>query len=303
MQSFEVRLCKWDYFGGHGYRIRAVQVSLFDRDQSAICATKSNQLSFPKSCRKHPAGALTDRRLRSGLRLQEHVEASQQRGRMKSTVVIDQLLANDGGATHRQRLECLHEKTSTCRDIPVVQDHRAMMLQYDDIVGVHAARPNEDAVAYQQRLQKALAPSVDRVRSLMGKIAEVARRLGDASASRGFVDSNMAVAARSVGRTRERPVFREPSDSSGPSPPGHRDCFRAANLQGLLCGGELGRRSIVCRPRALRKTASSSSTAHPPEVVARETGLRDRRHLREVFIRKSGVPPRRRGEARSCLNR
>jgi hypothetical protein len=202
MQSFEVRLCKWDYFGGHGYRIRAVQVSLFDRDQSAICATKSNQLSFPKSCRKHPAGALTDRRLRSGLRLQEHVEASQQRGRMKSTVVIDQLLANDGGATHRQRLECLHEKTSTCRDIPVVQDHRAMMLQYDDIVGVHAARPNEDAVAYQQRLQKALAPSVDRVRSLMGKIAELARRLGDASASRGFVDSNMAVAA--LGRTHSR---------------------------------------------------------------------------------------------------
>lgn len=30
---------------------------------------------------------------------------------------------------------------------------------------------------------------------------------------------------------------------------------------------------------------------HPLEVVARETGFRDRRHLREVFIRKFGVPP------------
>jgi len=30
---------------------------------------------------------------------------------------------------------------------------------------------------------------------------------------------------------------------------------------------------------------------HPLEVVARESGFRDRRHLREVFIRKFGVPP------------
>ena len=30
---------------------------------------------------------------------------------------------------------------------------------------------------------------------------------------------------------------------------------------------------------------------HPLEVVARETGFRDRRHLREVFIRRLGVPP------------
>ena len=30
---------------------------------------------------------------------------------------------------------------------------------------------------------------------------------------------------------------------------------------------------------------------HPLEVVARETGFRDRRHLREVFVRKFGVPP------------
>ena len=30
---------------------------------------------------------------------------------------------------------------------------------------------------------------------------------------------------------------------------------------------------------------------HPLEVVARETGFRDRRHLREVFIRRFGVPP------------
>ena len=30
---------------------------------------------------------------------------------------------------------------------------------------------------------------------------------------------------------------------------------------------------------------------HPLEVVARETGFRDRRHLRAVFIRKFGVPP------------
>ena len=30
---------------------------------------------------------------------------------------------------------------------------------------------------------------------------------------------------------------------------------------------------------------------HPLEVVARESGFRDRRHLREVFVRKFGVPP------------
>jgi transcriptional regulator GlxA family with amidase domain len=30
---------------------------------------------------------------------------------------------------------------------------------------------------------------------------------------------------------------------------------------------------------------------HPLEVVARETGFRDRRHLREAFLRVFGVPP------------
>ena len=30
---------------------------------------------------------------------------------------------------------------------------------------------------------------------------------------------------------------------------------------------------------------------HPLEVVARETGFRDRRHMREVFMRGFGVPP------------
>lgn len=30
---------------------------------------------------------------------------------------------------------------------------------------------------------------------------------------------------------------------------------------------------------------------HPLEIVARESGFRDRRHLREVFVRKFGVPP------------
>lgn len=30
---------------------------------------------------------------------------------------------------------------------------------------------------------------------------------------------------------------------------------------------------------------------HPLEVVARETGLRDRPHLREVFTRRFGVSP------------
>jgi len=28
------------------------------------------------------------------------------------------------------------------------------------------------------------------------------------------------------------------------------DCFRAAHLQGLLCGGEIGRVSVMCRPTA-----------------------------------------------------
>jgi transcriptional regulator GlxA family with amidase domain len=30
---------------------------------------------------------------------------------------------------------------------------------------------------------------------------------------------------------------------------------------------------------------------HSLEIIARETGFRDRRHLREVFIRKLGVSP------------
>lgn len=30
---------------------------------------------------------------------------------------------------------------------------------------------------------------------------------------------------------------------------------------------------------------------HPLDVVARETGFRDRRHLREAYLRKFGVPP------------
>jgi transcriptional regulator GlxA family with amidase domain len=32
-------------------------------------------------------------------------------------------------------------------------------------------------------------------------------------------------------------------------------------------------------------------SCHPFEVVARETGFRDRRHMREVFLRGFGVPP------------
>jgi len=31
---------------------------------------------------------------------------------------------------------------------------------------------------------------------------------------------------------------------------------------------------------------------HPLEVVARETGFRDRRHMREAFVRGFGLPPR-----------
>jgi transcriptional regulator GlxA family with amidase domain len=30
---------------------------------------------------------------------------------------------------------------------------------------------------------------------------------------------------------------------------------------------------------------------HPLEVIARETGFRDREHLREVFVRELGVTP------------
>jgi len=30
---------------------------------------------------------------------------------------------------------------------------------------------------------------------------------------------------------------------------------------------------------------------HPLEVIARETGFRDRRHMREAFLRGFGVPP------------
>lgn len=30
---------------------------------------------------------------------------------------------------------------------------------------------------------------------------------------------------------------------------------------------------------------------HPPEVIARETGFRDRRHMRDAFLRGFGVPP------------
>jgi transcriptional regulator GlxA family with amidase domain len=31
---------------------------------------------------------------------------------------------------------------------------------------------------------------------------------------------------------------------------------------------------------------------HPLEVIARETGFRDRRHLREAFLRGYGMAPR-----------
>ncbi|GAB3625827.1 hypothetical protein GCM10027419_06730 [Pandoraea terrae] len=30
---------------------------------------------------------------------------------------------------------------------------------------------------------------------------------------------------------------------------------------------------------------------HPLDVIARETGFRDRRHLREAFVRGFGLPP------------
>lgn len=44
------------------------------------------------------------------------------------------------------------------------------------------------------------------------------------------------------------------------------------------------------------------SSRHPLEVVARETGFRDRRHLREAFLRGFGMPPQAvRREARDTL--
>lgn len=45
-------------------------------------------------------------------------------------------------------------------------------------------------------------------------------------------------------------------------------------------------------------------TAHSLEVVARETGFRDRRHLREVFMRGFGTPPQAaRREARTLTQK
>jgi transcriptional regulator GlxA family with amidase domain len=35
-----------------------------------------------------------------------------------------------------------------------------------------------------------------------------------------------------------------------------------------------------------------ASSRHPLEVVAKETGFRDRRHMREAFMRGFGLPPR-----------
>jgi transcriptional regulator GlxA family with amidase domain len=32
-------------------------------------------------------------------------------------------------------------------------------------------------------------------------------------------------------------------------------------------------------------------STHPLDVIARETGFRDRRHMREAFVRGFGVPP------------
>ena len=46
--------------------------------------------------------------------------------------------------------------------------------------------------------------------------------------------------------------------------------------------GRIGRQTF----RAIRERYP-----HSLEVVAKETGFRDRRHMREVFIRGFGVPP------------
>lgn len=56
--------------------------------------------------------------------------------------------------------------------------HGAMMQRFDDIIGAHDEHPREDAATFNQRIQKESAPAMDRVRSLMRKLSDLAHRQG-----------------------------------------------------------------------------------------------------------------------------
>jgi len=48
-------------------------------------------------------------------------------------------------------------------------------MRYDKIIDVHNERSNEDALAFKQRIEREIAPVMERVRILMKKLGDLAQ--------------------------------------------------------------------------------------------------------------------------------
>ena len=56
--------------------------------------------------------------------------------------------------------------------------HGTMMQRFDEIIDTHGKHSREDAATFTQRIQKESAPTMNRVRSLMKKLSDLAYRQG-----------------------------------------------------------------------------------------------------------------------------
>lgn len=56
----------------------------------------------------------------------------------------------------------------------ILVEHNKMMQRLDDIIDAHDQHRGEDAAAFALRIQKESAPTMDRVRSLMKKLSDLA---------------------------------------------------------------------------------------------------------------------------------
>jgi hypothetical protein len=66
--------------------------------------------------------------------------------------------------------------------------HGTMMQRFDDIISAHDEHRREDAATFNQRIHNEIAPAMDRVRSLMKKLSDLAHRQAPTKAHIDFSD-------------------------------------------------------------------------------------------------------------------
>ena len=57
----------------------------------------------------------------------------------------------------------------------IIGAYSAISMRYDKIIDVHNERSSEDALAFKQRIEREIAPVMERVRILMKKLGDLAQ--------------------------------------------------------------------------------------------------------------------------------